>query len=136
MNRTGRKIAYDVVLQVAHQREVPAYDYGYLWSPEVYGKAAVTGLANSWWSLPVNKYNCWSCCVNGERIVDDSACTSPTGRACRRGLLPMLDTQNMGTPGFSTAGHWDWGGPGGAGVRHPSLHVALDLALLDLASQH
>jgi alpha-galactosidase len=113
MNKTGRPIAYDVVLQVAHKRTVPAYDYGYLWSPEVYGKAAVTGLANSWWSLPVNKYNCWSCCVSGERIVDDSACTSPTGHACRRGLLPMLDTQNMGTPGFSKAGHWDWGGPGG-----------------------
>ena len=113
MNKTGRPIAYDVVLQVAHAREIPAYDYGYLWSPEVYGREAVTALANSWWSLPVNKYNCWSCCVAGERIVDDSACTSPTGRACRRGLLPMLDTQNMGTPGFSKVGHWDWGGPGG-----------------------
>ena len=113
MNRTGRPIAYDVVLQVAHQRAVPAYDYGYLWSPEIYGKEAVQTLANSWWSLPVNKYNCWSCCVNGERIVDDAACTSATGRACRRGLLPMLDVQDMGTPGFSKGGHWDWGGPGG-----------------------
>ncbi len=113
MNRTGRPIAYDVVLQVAHQRAVPSYDYGYLWSPEIYGKEAVQSIANSWWSLPVNKYNCWSCCVNGERIVDDTACTSLAGRACRRGLLPMLDTQDMGTPGFSKAGHWDWAGPGG-----------------------
>ena len=23
------------VVQVAHTRQVPAYDYGYLWSPEV-----------------------------------------------------------------------------------------------------
>ena len=114
MNRTGRPIAYDVVLQVAHRREVPAYDYGYLWSPEVYGRNAVQRLANSWWSLPVNKYNCWSCCVNGgERMVSDAACTSRTGNACRRGLLPMLDAQDMGTPGFSARGHWDWGGPGG-----------------------
>lgn len=113
MNHTGRPIAYDVVLQVAHQRTVPSYDYGYLWSPEIYGKDAVQSIANSWWSLPVNKYNCWSCCVNGEQIVDDAACTSLSGRACRRGLLPMLDTQDMGTPGFSKAGHWDWGGPGG-----------------------
>ena len=87
----------------------PAAD---LWSPEIYGREAVQQLANSWWSLPVNKYNCWSCCVGGgENIVDDAACTSPTGRACRRGLLPMIDTQDMGTPGFSTAGHWDWAGP-------------------------
>lgn len=113
MNRTGRPIAYDVVLQVAHTREVPAYDYGYLWSPEVYGRDAVQRLANTWWSLPVNKYNCWSCCVNGERMVSDAACTSLTGHACRRGLLPMLDAQDMGTPGFSKQGHWDWGGPGG-----------------------
>lgn len=113
LNRTGRPIAYDVVLQVAHNREVPSYDYGYLWSPEIYGKEAVQSIANSWWSLPVNKYNCWSCCVNGERIVNDQECTTLADRACRRGLLPMLDTQDMGTPGFSKAGHWDWAGPGG-----------------------
>ena len=113
MNKTGRAIAYDVVLQVAHDRELPSYDEGYLWSPEIYGKEAVQGMANSWWSLPVNKYNCFSCCVAGERIVDDTACSSPTGHACRRGLLPMIDSQDMGTPGFSRAGHWDWGGPGG-----------------------
>eukprot|EP00040_Diaphanoeca_grandis_P013182 m.66695 g.66695 ORF g.66695 m.66695 type:complete len:483 (+) comp23715_c0_seq2:191-1639(+) len=115
MNATGRPIYYDVVLQVAHNRTSPSYDYGYLWSPEVYGKEAVKRIANSWWSLPVNKYNCWSCCVgSSERIIPDTACTSmPTGRGCRRGLLPMIDTQDMGTPGFSKEGHWDYGGPGG-----------------------
>jgi alpha-galactosidase len=111
LNATGRPMLYDVVLQVAHEREVPAYDYGYLWSPEIYGKEKVQAMANMWWSLPVNKYNCWSCCVgNGERILDDSKCTSPTGNACRRGLLPMIDTQDMGTVGFSQEGHWDWAG--------------------------
>jgi alpha-galactosidase len=113
LNATGRPVMYDVVLQVAHARETPSYDLGYLWSPEVYGKEAVQHVANMWWSLPVNKFNCWSCCVSGERIVDDSSCTSLSGTACRRGLLPMLDAQDMGTPGFSSAGHWDYGGPGG-----------------------
>jgi hypothetical protein len=104
---------------VAHAREVPSYDYGYLWSPEVYGRDKVTALANTWWSLPVNKYNCWSCCVgaSNENIVDDAICESAAGHACRRGLLPMLDAQDMGTPGFSKAGHWDWGGPD-AGWNH------------------
>lgn len=64
LNATGRAIMYDVVLQVAHNRSVPAYDYGYIWSPELYGREAVQALANTWWSLPVNKYNCWSCCVS------------------------------------------------------------------------
>mgnify|MGYP006134782195 FL=1 len=113
LNATGRPVMYDVVLQVAHARETPSYDLGYLWSPEVYGKEAVQRVANMWWSLPVNKFNCWSCCVSGERIVDDSRCTSLSGTACRRGLLPMLDAQDMGTPGFSSTGHWDYGGPGG-----------------------
>ena len=115
LNATGRPVMYDVVLQVAHARTVPSFDYGYLWSPEVYGQHQVVALANMWWSLPVNKYNCWSCCVgpSNENIVDDAWCTDPAGHACRRGLLPMLDSQDMGTPGFSASGHWDWGGPGG-----------------------
>ena len=116
LNATGRPVMYDVVLQVAHARAVPSYDYGYLWSPEVYGRAAVGALGNMWWSLPVNKYNCWSCCVgaSNENIVDDAKCVDPAGRACRRGLLPMLDAQDNGTPGFDAAGgHWSWGGPGG-----------------------
>lgn len=113
INATGRPMMFDVVLQVAHGRSVPSYDEGYVWSPEVYGQEAVTSIANMWWSLPVNKYNCWSCCVNGENIVDDTHCTSATGHACRRGLLPMLDIQDLGVAGFSLKGHWDWGGPGG-----------------------
>lgn len=118
LNKTGRPILYDVVLQVAHARTAPSYDDGYVWSPEIYGKDTVRGMAHMWWSLPVNKYNCWSCCVgNSERIIPDSpACSSLTGHACRRGLLPMLDAQDMGNaslPGFSAEGHWDYGGPGG-----------------------
>ena len=71
---------YDVVLQVAHTRTPPAYDFGYIWSPEVYGREAVSNLANMWWSLPSNKYNCWSCCTTSqEQIVDDAACFKPTG---------------------------------------------------------
>ena len=44
----------------------------------MYGREAVTSISNMWWSLPVNKYNCWSCCVhdNSEKMVDDSVCTS------------------------------------------------------------
>jgi hypothetical protein len=127
LNATGRPILYDVVLQVAHEREVPAYDYGYLWSPEVYGKARMQALANSWWSLPVNKYNCWSCCVgaSNERIVDDALCTSSTGHACRRGLLPMIDTQDMGTAGFSVSGHWDWAGKGKGWVSAEDVSLLL-----------
>lgn len=114
LNATGRPILYDVVLQVAHERTVPAYDFGYIWSPEVYGRKRVTAMANTWWSLPSNKYNCFSCCTTtGESIVNDSECLDPKRHAAFRGLLPMIDSQDMGTPGFSSKGHWDWGGPGG-----------------------
>ena len=104
--------------RIARFRTAPSYDDGYVWSPEIYGKDTVRGMAHMWWSLPVNKYNCWSCCVgNSERIIPDSpACSSLTGHACRRGLLPMLDAQDMGNaslPGFSAEGHGDYGGPGG-----------------------
>ena len=81
LNKTGRPILYDVVLQVAHGRTAPSYDDGYIWSPEVYGKEIVRNMAHMWWSLPVNKYNCWSCCVgNSEKIIPDTpACSSITG---------------------------------------------------------
>lgn len=84
LNKTGRPILYDVVLQVAHARTAPSYDDGYIWSPEVYGKEIVRNMAHMWWSLPVNKYNCWSCCVgNSEKIIPDTpACSSITGYAC------------------------------------------------------
>ena len=67
LNATGRPILYDAVLQVAHNRSVPAYDYGYLWSPEIYGQAAVRSIANTWWSLPVNK-----CLLRGHLYADNT----------------------------------------------------------------
>lgn len=52
----------------------------YIWSPEVYGRKRVTAMANTWWSLPSNKYNCFSCCTTtGESIVNDRSVPRPHG---------------------------------------------------------
>mmetsp|Transcript_14709 Transcript_14709/g.22991 ORF Transcript_14709/g.22991 Transcript_14709/m.22991 type:complete len:569 (+) Transcript_14709:154-1860(+) len=112
LNQTGRPILYDVTLQVDKPiRTLPAYDYKYIWSPEPYGQANVQRIANMWWSVPVNKYNCWSCCVHpNEYIVPKEYCNSPHHVAAWRGLLPMIDIQDMGIPGWM--GHWDWAGRG------------------------
>ena len=43
-----------------------------------------------------------------------SPCTSdPESRAALRGILPMIDAQDSGLPGFSKGGHWDYSAPGG-----------------------
>lgn len=115
INATGRPMLYDVTLQLDKPRTVPSYDYNYIWSPEPYGKENVKNIANAWWSVPVNKYNCWKCCVHPNEFIvpDDDKCNSLKYLPSWRGLLPMLDTQDLGVSGFSKEGHWDWGGPGG-----------------------
>eukprot|EP00980_Cylindrotheca_fusiformis_P008688 scaffold1863_cov85-Cylindrotheca_fusiformis.AAC.4 len=111
LNQTGRPMLYDVTLMVSKPRAVPAYDYNYIWSPEPYGEQNVRRIANTWWSVPLNKYNCWKCCVHPqEYLVSESDCEDPDKLAAWRGLLPMLDVQDMGTPGWD--GHWDWAGAG------------------------
>lgn len=116
----GRPILYDVVMQsrdTTPRSLVPHYDYGSVWSPEVYGgRNAMRTLGNMWWSLPCNKYDAWQACVGGSmKIVNSSECYDPTRAtgAALRGLLPMLDYQDIGRPGFSAKGHWEYGGPGG-----------------------
>ena len=43
-----------------------------------------------------------------------SPCTSdPESRAALRGILPMIDAQDSGLPGFSKEGHWNYSAPGG-----------------------
>lgn len=111
LNRTGRPILYDVTLMVSKPRTVPSYDYNSIWSPEPYGRENVRSIANTWWSTPLNKYNCWKCCVHPQEfIVPDQDCDDMKKRAAWRGLLPMLDIQDMGDPGWY--GHWDWAGKG------------------------
>ena len=111
LNKTGRPILYDVTLMVSKPRTIPSYDYNYIWSPEPYGKENVQKISNMWWSVPLNKYNCWKCCVHPNEFIvpDDSDCDNPNKKAAWRGLLPMLDIQDLGTPGWT--GHWDWAGP-------------------------
>lgn len=111
LNRTGRPMLYDVTLQVDKSRTIPSYDYNYIWSPEPYGMENVQRIANMWWSVPCNKFNCWQCCVHpNEYIVPDEDCWNPNKQGALRGLLPYLDIQDQGSPGWS--GHWDWAGRG------------------------
>ena len=111
---------YDVVLQAktpsGNGKSLPHTNMGSVWSPEVYGgKERMHELGNLWWSLPCNKYDCWECCVEGMTMLpNETAClTDPESRAALRGILPMLDAQDSGRPGFSKAGHWDYSSPGG-----------------------
>ena len=62
--------------------------------------------------LCVNKYNCWKCCVHPQEFIvdDEEACNDPDKLPAWRGLLPMLDVQDMHTPGWM--GHFDWAGKG------------------------
>jgi hypothetical protein len=119
LNKTGRSILYDTVLGSKVPLALPRYNDGNVWSPEFYSKgdgAKIQQLANMWWSLPVNKYDCWECCVSRMQMVNMSQCTAPLGKGppvAIRGLLPMLDSQDSGAPGFSTGGHWDYSAPGG-----------------------
>ncbi|CAJ1945953.1 unnamed protein product [Cylindrotheca closterium] len=110
LNATGRPMLYDVSLIVSKARETPAYDYNYVYSPEPYGQELVRSISNMWWSVPVNKYNCWKCCVHPQEFIvdDEEACNDPTKLPAWRGLLPILDIQDMKTPGWM--GHWDWAG--------------------------
>ena len=111
LNQTGRPILYDVTLQVNKPRSLPAYDYNYIWSPEPYGRDQVQRISHMWWSMPLNKYNCWRCYVHPqENIVDDKDCNNPHKLAAWRGLLPTLDIQDLHTDGWQ--GHWDWAGRG------------------------
>jgi len=93
LNATGRPILYDVSLIVSKPRETPAYDYNYVYSPEPYGEEMVRSISNMWWSVPVNKYNCWKCCVHPQEFIvhDEEACNDPNKLPAWRGLLPMLD---------------------------------------------
>jgi hypothetical protein len=120
MNKTGRPILYDVVLQAktteGHGLSLPHFNYGSVWSPELYGgKQRMHALGNMWWSLPVNKYDCWQCCVTGMTMLpNETACrTNPRSRAALRGVMPMIDSQDSGRPGFSFGGHWNYSEPGG-----------------------
>ena len=109
LNQTGRPMLYDVTLQINKPRTLPSYDYNSIWSPEPYGQVHVSSIANTWWSVPLNKYNCWKCCVHPqEYIVKEEDCNNPQKRAAWRGLLPLLDIQDSGQPGWK--GHWDWAG--------------------------
>jgi alpha-galactosidase len=124
LNQTGRSILYDVTLMVSKPRTMPAYDYNYIWSPEPYGRNNVQRIANTWWSVPLNKYNCWICCVHPqEYLVPESDCENPHKLAAWRGLLPMLDVQDMGTPGWK--GHWDWAGKGNGWNHLDQLSVCV-----------
>jgi hypothetical protein len=87
INATGRPMLYDVVLQVdtaaGHGASLPHNNYGQVWTPEVYGgKEKMHAMANLWWSLPCNKYDCWECCVQGMTMQNSTAsCTTdPEGR--------------------------------------------------------
>jgi alpha-galactosidase len=120
LNKTGRPILYDTVLGSKVPLALPRYNDGNIWSPEFYCKgdgAKIQPLANMWWSLPVNKYACWECCVSRMQMADMSQCTAPIDSkgppVAIRGLLPMLDSQDSGAPGFSTSGHWNYSAPGG-----------------------
>ncbi len=60
INKTGRPMLYDVVLQVqtivGNGESLPHTNMGSVWSPEPYGgKQAMHKLGNLWWSLPCNK---------------------------------------------------------------------------------
>lgn len=61
------------------------------------------------------RYDCWECCVSGMTMLNSTVpCTSdPESHAAMRGVLPMIDAQDSGAPGFSKAGHWDYSAPGG-----------------------
>ena len=65
----------------------------------------------------VPRYNVWSACVGPSmEIVDASVCNDNTGNSPRgalRGILPMLDSQTLGRPGFSKSGHFEYGFAGG-----------------------
>lgn len=120
LNASGRPMLYDVVMQVddnSWPAVTPHYSYGSVWSPETYGKERIRALAHMWWSLPCNKYNVWSACVGPSmKIVNASVCNDATGsnpRGALRGILPMLDSQTLGRPGFSKEGHFDYGFAGG-----------------------
>jgi hypothetical protein len=117
LNATGRPILYDVVMQTAATEPVPppSYEYGSVWSPEVIGKQAIRELGNMWWSLPCNKFDAWSTCVDRSMhsVPIEQCYVNGTKSAALRGLLPMLDYQDIGRPYFSKEGHWDYGGPGG-----------------------
>jgi len=115
---SGRPVLYDVVLQVATKRQIPwLNNYGSVWSPEAYGgKGKMHAIANLWWSLPCNKYDCWDCCVGPRMNILNSTqpcLTNVASRNAMRGILPMVDAQDSGQPGFSKTGHWDYSAPGG-----------------------
>eukprot|EP00040_Diaphanoeca_grandis_P027313 m.155106 g.155106 ORF g.155106 m.155106 type:complete len:486 (-) comp30924_c0_seq6:110-1567(-) len=125
LNATGRHILFDVVMTVSTPLTMPSTNYGAVWSPVPYTSARIGSsllrfrkVANLWWSLPLNKYDCWYCCVKGMTMATDlSPCINASAGAphngALRGLLPMLDAQDSGSPGFPAEGHWSYGGPGG-----------------------
>ena len=116
----ARPVLYDVVLQVATERQTPwLNNYGAVsravvsdvrsflllliwlnqaWSPEAYGgKEKMHELANLWWSLPCNKYDCWECCVGPHmNTLNTTVCNITDFEASRnamRGIMPMVDAQ-------------------------------------------